>query len=195
MPYKDKEKFIAYQKKYAKENREKIKVREEKWKAKNPDKVKAKDAKYRKKYSTKRAAQALAWRLANPDSVAAYRELDKRPKAKRQAVWQKENPEKVNSYQHSRRTRKTQAGGFYTVEEWFTLCFACGFRCLCCNEIKKLEPDHVIPVVKGGTSWLWNIQPLCRTCNAKKRDKIIDFRIDLDLNTTNIPDAVQTVPK
>jgi 5-methylcytosine-specific restriction endonuclease McrA len=50
---------------------------------------------------------------------------------------------------------------------------------LCCGKRKPLEADHVIPVCKGGTSWLHNIQPLCRSCNAKKHDKCTDFRITL----------------
>lgn len=51
-------------------------------------------------------------------------------------------------------------------------------RCLKCNEIKKLELDHVNPIVMGGTNTIDNIQPLCRTCNSKKYNKFIDYRSD-----------------
>ena len=90
--------------------------------------------------------------------------------------WKAENPEKEKQYRHKRRAKKEGAGGFFTAEEWFTLCFAVSFRCLCCNEIKPLTPDHVIPISKGGTSWLWNIQPLCITCNKNKGQKTTDYR-------------------
>jgi 5-methylcytosine-specific restriction endonuclease McrA len=93
------------------------------------------------------------------------------------AQWKRENPEKCRASENKRRTSKSNAGGFFTAEEWFTLCFSVGFKCLCCKEVKPLEADHVVPVSKGGPSWLWNIQPLCKPCNSSKGDKIIDYRV------------------
>ena len=88
----------------------------------------------------------------------------------------KENPDKYKAYRHKRRAIKTQAGGYFTPEEWFTLCFAVGFKCLRCGKTRPLEADHVVPVIKGGTSWLHNIQPLCEECNLKKHTKCTDYR-------------------
>jgi len=31
--------------------------------------------------------------------------------------------------------------GYFTPDEWFTLCFAVGLKCLCCGEKKPLEAD------------------------------------------------------
>lgn len=36
------------------------------------------------------------------------------------------------------------------------------------EETKRIEADHIKPLPKGGTNYIWNIQPLCRNCNAKK---------------------------
>ncbi len=62
------------------------------------------------------------------------------------------------------RTRKTRGGGSYTIYEWFNLCEFYDFHCLKCNKqfsFKQLAVDHIKPVSKGGSSFIWNIQPLC----------------------------------
>lgn len=93
--------------------------------------------------------------------------------------WRKDNPEKHSLQQRLRQSRQRAAGGFVTLQEWFLLCFAVGFLCLCCKKVVgflKLTPDHVVPVSKGGSGWLWNIQPLCLTCNQCKGSNTIDYR-------------------
>ena len=44
--------------------------------------------------------------------------------------------------------------------------------CVQCGSNEKLEFDHIIPVIKGGSSTYRNIQLLCESCNRKKHDKI-----------------------
>ena len=54
------------------------------------------------------------------------------------------------------------------------------FRCALCGisaEEKALEVDHILPRNHGGTDELSNLQALCYTCNAMKRDRdATDFR-------------------
>jgi 5-methylcytosine-specific restriction endonuclease McrA len=78
-----------------------------------------------------------------------------------------------------RRSNETSAGGSYTHDQWYELCKFYKFHCLKCNEqfaFEKLTFDHVKPVSKGGTSFIWNAQPLCRECNQQKHNKEIDYR-------------------
>lgn len=48
--------------------------------------------------------------------------------------------------------------------------------CLCCGSIEKLSIDHIVPIIKNGANDLSNLQLLCKRCNSRKCDKIIDYR-------------------
>ncbi len=75
----------------------------------------------------------------------------------------------------ARRARKANADGSHTEKEWQELCAATGFRCLACGEKKPLTRDHMWALVKGGSDFIYNIQPLCRRCNSVKSTKFINY--------------------
>lgn len=50
-----------------------------------------------------------------------------------------------------------------------------GFQCVLCGNSGKdarLEIDHKIPVSRGGSERINNLQTLCFKCNRGKRDKV-----------------------
>lgn len=45
-------------------------------------------------------------------------------------------------------------------------------KCVRCESRENLEYDHIIPVSKGGSNTVRNIELLCEKCNRQKHDKI-----------------------
>jgi len=45
-------------------------------------------------------------------------------------------------------------------------------KCAKCGSRENLEYDHIIPISKGGSNTVRNIELLCEECNRKKRDNI-----------------------
>jgi len=89
------------------------------------------------------------------------------------------------SWIKNKRNRLLNSGavGSHTFGEWETLktqynhtCPACGLREPFENQrCKTLTEDHIIPLEKGGSDNIENIQPLCLRCNQKKHTKIIFY--------------------
>lgn len=48
------------------------------------------------------------------------------------------------------------------------------YQCVFCGNKKELEVDHIIPIAKGGKHTMANFQTLCRKCNEKKSDEILN---------------------
>ncbi len=83
---------------------------------------------------------------------------------------------KIKIKNHHRRERIRNLDGSFTFQEWEFLCAKYDNKCLWCNKEKELSVDHIIPIIKGGSGYIGNIQPLCRSCNSKKGKRILDFR-------------------
>lgn len=150
--WKNPEKYKALSLKHATNNREKELARAKKWYQEFPEKVKARVAKWRKDHPEKK-------KIHNQN-------------------YSKKHPDKILAKVHRRRAKKLGAtGGHFTQEEWQGLLIKYGNKCLCCGRKDiALERDHVIPLGPEHSDEITNIQPLCRSCNARKGNKEIDYR-------------------
>lgn len=161
--------------------RECARRRTRKWVKDNPDRKRENDRKYYYENRERLLERGREYQRENWDKhlEASRRYRRRNPKKTRRAVrrWELRNRDKLIAYQHKRRARVRNAGGDYTVAEWKRLCKQYNNRCLACGrDDVKLTPDHVIPISKGGSNDISNIQPLCLSCNQSKNDKTIDYR-------------------
>jgi len=74
------------------------------------------------------------------------------------------------------KARRRGAEGSFTSDYWQWLigrtqgyCFGCGKR----FDIVEIEPDHILPISRGGKNVDWNIQPLCQSCNRHKSKQLM----------------------
>lgn len=77
---------------------------------------------------------------------------------------------------NNRRQKLKRKGvpGHFTHEQFEALKAVVKYMCLCCKQHEpyiKLTADHIIPISKGGTNDISNIQPLCHSCNSRKSTK------------------------
>ena len=96
---------------------------------------------------------------------------DGRSKNKRYVSWMKNKRNRV-----LKKIKNNQ--GTHTYGDWELLKKQYGYTCPCCKKSEpqiKLTEDHIIPLSRGGSDLIENIQPLCKSCNCKKHTKIIKY--------------------
>jgi 5-methylcytosine-specific restriction endonuclease McrA len=70
-----------------------------------------------------------------------------------------------------RRARALEAGGEFTAEDIRKLYALQRGRCIYCRKrlpIRKMQPDHIKPLARGGSNGPENIQLGCGPCNQRK---------------------------
>ncbi len=88
--------------------------------------------------------------------------------------WRKENPLVVKAQASARRRREYSAIGSHTEQEWVEKLTNTPYCCYC-GKMAETK-DHVVPLSKGGTDFIDNIVPACRSCNcAKGASSVTEF--------------------
>jgi 5-methylcytosine-specific restriction endonuclease McrA len=171
----------------------------EKARANLPHRVEAR-RKYQEEHEQEISEYKKKWAAENKDSVAAsrlaYYEREREEVIARSKTWAESNPEKVRSAKannrRKRRAAKHASSGSFTAEEFDALCESYGNRCLACGDTEAaLEADHVVPLTRGGSDAIGNIQPLCRACNRKKFVDVTDYRSEAHILTWSLAEATR----
>lgn len=89
--------------------------------------------------------------------------------------WKAANPERVKALAiagtNTRRARKIANGGSFTAADIEALFDRQAGKCADCGSTDRLEIDHRLPILLGGSSDPSNLQLLCLPCNRSKGSK------------------------
>lgn len=128
-----------------------------------PEKARVDNARY---YAANRERLLLERADRRYFDRAHIRELD--------ANWHKRNTIQTAVKRENRRARLRGAEGSHTAAEIKSLYEQQGGRCRCCDASLSngYHSDHVVPLARGGSNWIVNIQLLCPPCNLSKGAKM-----------------------
>lgn len=60
----------------------------------------------------------------------------------------------------------------FPYKEWGKKLEQCGYTCAICGASGKVAIDHIVPLSKGGGHNIENLQPLCKSCNSGKGNRL-----------------------
>jgi 5-methylcytosine-specific restriction endonuclease McrA len=187
------EKHLAAGREWLRKHPEYTREKSRRQRAKAPDKVRAyMRAWMRRWYATHQLegrARNRRRRAADPEKWRAYgRALYRLYRAKypeRYArmlelgrAWAKRNRPKLAHWASCYRARRAGALGSHTFQQWMSCVEFHKWKCVYCGTSltpKTLTKDHVLPLFGGGTNYVENLVPACKSCNSSKRDRV-NFR-------------------
>lgn len=167
-------------------DREEVRLRNaervRKWRLNNLACARERERKYRENNRETRAHAIKNWKNRNKQRIRDRASLYYEARIKRHGrehinkinrEYKRANRDKCNVITQNRRCLERAAPGNFTNAEWIAVCERFGWTCPCCGKCKPLTRDHIVPILRGGDNFISNIQPLCKSCNSRKNNKII----------------------
>lgn len=134
------------------------------WQKENKDRV---NATYRKNYAknlensrAKRRARFKQWYSCNAEF-----------QRQRTRQYAKAHPESKRISEQKRRIRKLNNGEYLILPKEISRLLSS--NCNNCGSSKSVTLDHIIPISRGGSHSIGNLQSLCKSCNSSKNNKTI----------------------
>ena len=112
-----------------------------------------------------------------------YRNWTQEQKDHRNAVLMaryRKDSSKFLAWGHKHRAALRDAPGSFTDSEWRNLLERFDYKCAECGRKEpeiKLTVDHFLPLSKGGSNYISNIQPLCKSCNSRKGNRLEKYSV------------------
>lgn len=160
------------QKGYVKDNKEKERERLSKHYQKHKEEKRRYAASYNLLNTKKNKERQKKYRESHGDVKRRYYRSHREKMLGQSQRYAKEHPEVIIASRHKRRGRMSHTkDGTVTAgklrklfETWTGICPVCG-------KTSKPSLDHILPLSKGGTHTLSNLQLMCKPCNSKKGSK------------------------
>ena len=79
----------------------------------------------------------------------------------------------MKGYVHKRRALELGNGGSYTKAQWLDTLEYFDYKCAYTGECIKhsCHVEHIVPISKGGTSYIWNLVPSTASANLSKQNR------------------------
>lgn len=156
-------KYAEQHSQYREKNKDKIAEYKKQWYKTNKAKVLERTKQY---YQTEKGKEVKKqWNKSNKEEKVEYnKQYRKTPSGKAVA----------KALNHKWRTQKAENGGSFSADEWLAVCAEFDNKCAYCGKEGKLTADHIIPVSKGGASYISNIIPVCKSCNSSKNNSKLE---------------------
>lgn len=144
-------------------------------------------------------AYTLAWQKANPDKVkqtwkkqnkkrwiaqkedkeymlkkAIYRQENSARRTATAKAWNEANKQRYNLHvatSHIKRKIAKESKSYKILDKEFRKLYAS--PCAFCGSTDKITMDHIIPISRSGNHSIGNLQPLCRSCNSSKNNRLV----------------------
>lgn len=151
-------------------------------------------ARYTEAHREERAAKSRAYHWNNRDEILRkkreHREKNKdfinskrnekykniteeeyRKMLDRQNRWNQANKDIIRERKMRRKILKMNNGTFVILPKEIKRLY--NSKCIYCGSQKNITLDHIIPLTRGGTHSIGNLQPLCKSCNSSKNNKLM----------------------